>query len=85
MHSSRPFGKGVVVWSDGERESGEFDGMELKRRLSFEECRGVLLVAEQNAEMAKRVATEVEDELKKQGLWEGHAEVLLAKGMMGSL
>jgi len=79
MHSGRPFGNGVVVWSDGDRESGEFDGMELKRHVSLEDCQGVLLVAAQNAEMAKRAAAETEDELKRRELWEGKAEVLIAK------
>jgi hypothetical protein len=79
MHLGRPFGKGVVVWSDGDRECGEFDGMKLKRHVSLEDCQGVLLVAAQNAEMAKRVASETEDDLKRWELWEGKAEILLAK------
>lgn len=84
MNSGRPLGKGVVVWSDGTRESGEFDGMELKRHVSMEACQGVLLVAAQNAEMAKRVAAETEDELRRRGFWEGQADMLIAKGK-GSL
>lgn len=84
MHLGRPFGKGVYVWSDGDDQKwvscGEFDGMELKKSVSLDELHGVLLAASQNAEMAKRVASEVEDELKRHGLWEGYGEMLVAKG-----
>ena len=85
MHNGRPYGLGVVVWSDGVRESGEFDGMQLKRHVALEECQGVLLVAAQNAEMAKRVASETEDEMKRRSLWEGQAEVLIQKFDSGAL
>ena len=61
MHNGRPCGKGVLVWSDGERQYGEFDGMALILSKNAEGCEGVVLMAQKNAELAKRVAAETED------------------------
>ena len=78
MHNGRPAGKGQLIWSDGTREDGEFQGAELVRALAADDCAGVLLVAQSNAELAKRVVAEVEDEMRRQGLWDGHASELWA-------
>lgn len=80
MFNGQPRGKGVMTWSDGAREYGEYSGYALQRSLDSQDCEGVVLVAQQNAEMAKRVVSEVVDELRRQGLWEGQAENLLARG-----
>jgi len=79
MHNGRPLGKGRMVWSDGVCEHGEFDGMEMVRSMPAQDCSGVLLVAESNSEMAKRVVAELEMELKRQGMWDGKAAGLIAE------
>lgn len=78
MFNGRPAGKGRLVWSDGAVELGEFDGMHLVQPLAADDCSGVLLVAESNAEMAKRSMAEVEAELRSRGLWEDQAAASLA-------
>ena len=69
-----------MTWSDGAREFGEYNGYELQQKLDFQGCEGVVMVAQQNAEMAKRVAAEVVQELRRLGLWDEQAEDLLAQG-----
>jgi hypothetical protein len=70
MMNGKPCGKGVMTWSDGTKEIGLFDGNDCHiSNLSWDDCRGVLLVAEENANLAKRIAAEVLDEARKQNLW----------------
>lgn len=80
MHNGRPCGKGILVWSDGERQSGEFDGVKLVREIELESCEGVVLVAHENAEMAKRVAAETEEELRRHDVWD---ESMVQRGRGG--
>jgi hypothetical protein len=80
MFNGKPFGLGMLTWDDGARDYGEFRGYELVRAVDSQECEGVLLVTQQNAEMAKRVLAEIVDELQRQGLWLDQGEVLLAEG-----
>lgn len=80
MFNGQPSGRGVMTWSDGAREFGEYNGYELQQKLDFQGCEGVVMVAQQNAEMAKRVAAEVVQELRRLGLWDEQAEDLLAQG-----
>ena len=67
VFDGRPCGKGVVVWSDGERSSGEYDGMEMIRKVPEKDVEGVLEMAYKNGEMAKRVVAEIEQELMGRG------------------
>jgi hypothetical protein len=82
MFNGRPCGRGVLTWSDGGREAGEFQGLELVQGLPEGEVAGVVAVAAQNAEAAKRCAAEVRVELERRGLWEGRAGAgaLVARG-----
>lgn len=88
MHNGRPCGLGRMIWSDGSMELGIFDGQEVQQTCneSAEDVQGVILVAEKNAEFAKRVVAEVLDALKSHPvLWKDHCQdemerVLAAQG-----
>ena len=82
MHNGKPKGLGCMTWSDGREEWGLFDGYELVRECDESECQGVVAVAEDNAEFAKRVVSEILDELKsgnpeRKKHWEEYGGVLL--------
>lgn len=76
MMNGKPCGKGVMTWSDGRKEVGIFEGSEIVTQLSWDDCHGVLLVAEENANLAKRIAAEVVEEAKRHHLWPLGAPVL---------
>ena len=83
MHNGKPKGLGCMTWSNGKEEWGLFDGYELVRECDESECQGVVVVAEENAEFAKRVVSEILDELKSGNLecknshWEEYGGILL--------
>jgi len=81
MHNGKPKGLGCMTWSDGSEEWGLFDGYELLRECDESECQGVVLVAEENAEFAKRVVSEILDELQygtdHKENWEAYGGILL--------
>jgi hypothetical protein len=82
MHNGKPKGLGCMTWSDGREEWGLFDGYELVRECDESECQGVVVVAEENAEFAKRVVSEILDEPKSgnpecKNNWEEYGGVLL--------
>lgn len=73
-----PHGLGSMTWSDGKVELGRFMGADMVAAASMDECQGVLLVAEQHAEFAKRVIAEAVEDIRSHGnIWKSYNEEIL--------
>ena len=78
--NGRPAGRGVLTWSDGRQEAGQFDGTNCYEALEAAWLQGVVLVAEDNAQQADSIARDVQQALREHGLWEQAAPLFAAGG-----